>query len=78
VEIKEPALLGHEESLVSFRRQLGHLAEAVILGIVVRLLGAALALLLEVAQTPLGDAKGFMDRIAQSGRWNLRSRCSGS
>jgi len=67
VEIKKSALLGHEESLVSFRRQLGHLAEGLILGVVMRLLGAALALLLEVAQTPLGDTKGFMDRIAQIG-----------
>ena len=53
--------------MISFWSQLRHLAERLILGIVVRLLGAALALLLEVAQPPLGNAKGFMDRIAQIG-----------
>src|SRR5690348_12404615 len=67
VEIEEPAFLGHKKSLVSFRRQFGHLAESLVLGIVVRLLGAALALLVEVAQPALGNAKGFMDRIAQIG-----------
>lgn len=66
-KLQEPAFLGHEESLVSFRRQFRHLAEAPVLGIAVRLLGAVLALLLEVAQPPLGNAKGFMDRIAQIG-----------
>jgi hypothetical protein len=67
VEVQEPALLGHEESLISFRRQLGHLTEGPILGIVVRILGPAPAQLLEVAQAPLGDAKGFMGRITQIG-----------
>ena len=67
MEIEESALPGQEEALVSFRRQFGDLAERLVLGIVVRLLGPALALLLEVAQAPLGNAEGFMDRIAQIG-----------
>ena len=53
--------------MISFRHQFGDLAERPIFGIVMRFLGAALALLLEVAQAPLGNAKGFMDRIAQIG-----------
>src|SRR5262249_2090895 len=39
MEVQEPALLGHEEYLISFRRQLGHLTESPILGIVEQTLG---------------------------------------
>ena len=67
MEIEQAALLGQEESEVLLGRNLGDLAEELVFGVVVAGLGAAVALLLEVGELPLGDAKRLVDRLVQVG-----------
>src|SRR5262245_1664786 len=65
VEVEQAALLGHEESEVLPGGDLGDLAERLVLGVVVTGLGAAVALLLEVEELPLGNAERLVDRLVQ-------------
>src|SRR5262249_41784019 len=67
VEIEQGPFLGEQEAEVLIVVDLGDLAEELLLGFVRRALAAIAALLLEVGELPLGDAKGFVDRLVQVG-----------
>src|SRR4029453_15086278 len=56
-----------EESEILLRRDLGDLAEELVLGVVAADLGAAVALLFEVEQLALGDAERLIDRLVEIG-----------
>src|SRR4051812_36312884 len=54
VEIEQAALRGQDKAKILVRRELGDLPEMLVLGVVAEILGAALALVLELQKLLLG------------------------
>src|SRR5262245_12205259 len=67
MEVKQSALLREQESEILLGRDLRDLAQRLVLGVVIAGLGAAVALLFEVEQLPLGNAERLVDGFVQIG-----------
>ena len=77
MEVEQAALLGHQESEVLLGRDLGHLAERLVRGIVVAILVTAVALLLDLHQLPFGKAERLDDGMVQIGMLVLAQQVFG-
>src|SRR5688572_28582735 len=71
VEVEKTAFLGLEEAMILARVELSDTPEKLVLIVMVRLLGAPVALFLQFVQLPLRDAKGLVDCVVQIGRMEL-------
>src|SRR6266487_94095 len=66
-EIQEPALLGQQEAEILLGIELRDLPQKLVLGVVLGLAGAALALVLQLDQLILGDPERFVDGVVKIG-----------
>ena len=65
MEVEQAALFGEQESEILLGCDLRDLPERLVLGVVIAGLGAAVTLLFEVKQPPLGNAERLVDGFVQ-------------